>query len=894
MTEFIQFGILGLGIGAVYTLLGQGIVLIFRGSGVVNFAQGAFAMVGAYAFAELRGAGVATALAIVAAAGLGAGLGIATQLVVMRPLRNAAQLTRIIATLGLMIVVQAAAALHYSDAPRFVLQYLPVWLWHLGAVRVESDRVELLAIAVAITVALEIFQRRSRLGLASSASAANERAAAALGWSPGVLSLANWALGGALAGLAGALIAPLTGLLVSNLTLLVVPALAAALLGGFGSYGGTLLGAVAIGVAQSLSVRYVTQPGAQDGVPFLAIIAVLVIRGRGLPTRGDVSSRLPSLGRGIVRPLPVGLGAVLGVGLMLWVFPVAWQDAFTVTLTTAVMLLSLVVVTGYAGQISLAQYAMGGIGAFIAGRLVAAAGWPFWAAALAGIVAAAPIGVVFGLPALRTRGVSLAVVTLGLGLAVSRMLFENVSYTGGFEGTNVGEAKLFGLDVSSVDHPDRYGVICVLCFVLVALAVANLRRSRAGRQLVAIRSNERAAASLGISVVGAKLYAFATASVIAAIAGILMAFRSPSIIFTDFDPFSSIYAVAFVVIGGVAYVLGPLAGATLAAGAVGVLLDPLLHGIDRYLILISGVLVILMLIANQDGAVAATMRQLQALVPPLRLGRFAPLAAPVRARAAVPRERSAVRVDAKALEIEGLTVRFGGVLALDAVDLRVGPGEIVGLIGPNGAGKTTLVDAVTGFVAPAAGSIALGGADLVGSPAHRRVRHGLGRSWQSLELFDDVDVFENLQVASDRVGLVDRLAAFVRPGRARLGEAAAAAVHEFVLAGDLERLPSELSYGKRRLVGIARAVALRPSVLLLDEPAAGLSAIESTELARLLRRLSSEWGMGILLIEHDVQLVVDVCDRIVVLDFGRRIATGTPDEVRSDDAVVRAYLGAQS
>jgi ABC-type branched-subunit amino acid transport system ATPase component len=230
---------------------------------------------------------------------------------------------------------------------------------------------------------------------------------------------------------------------------------------------------------------------------------------------------------------------------------------------------------------------------------------------------------------------------------------------------------------------------------------------------------------------------------------------------------------------------------------------------------------------------------------------------------------------------------------VDDISFHVEPGEIVGLIGPNGAGKTTIVDSVTGFVRPAVGSVRVGTQDITKNAVHTRVRKGLGRSWQSLELFDDVTVFENLQIASDRPKWRANLEAFVHPGRATVTPTVAAVVEEFKLGDDLGRHPPDLSYGRQRLVGIARTVALEPSILLLDEPAAGLNTRESTELAVLLRRLAEQWGMAILLIEHDVELVLSLCDRIVVLDFGKKIAEGTPVEIRSNPAVIASYLGSQ-
>jgi sulfate-transporting ATPase len=850
-------------------------------------------MSGAYVFAELQSRGYTNWVAFPAAIVAGALFGFVAQNPIMRLLRQASPLTRTVATLGILTALQAAAVLHYSSNALFASSFLPANVWSVGSVTIEADRVTLLAIAVALTAVLAAASRWTVLGLAMSGAAENERAASALGWSPGALATITWVAGGAIAGGAGALIAPIAGLDPVNLTLLVIPSLAAALLGGFSSFPVTLVGAVAIGIAQSLSIHYVTQTGFQDSVPFLVIIVVLVLTGRALPLRGHVTDRLPSVGTGLVRPLPVIAGTVLSIALMLWVFPVDWQDAFTVSFSWGVLLLSMVVLTGYAGQISLAQFALAGLGAFIAGRLVEGQGWPFWAAMVAGVVGTVAGGAVLALPALRTRGVTLAVVTLGLGFAVQRMVFENVAWTGGATGTNVGFVSFFGLDIDAIQHPARYGVFTIVVFLVCALAVANLRRSAHGRRLLAIRSNERAAASLGVSIVGAKVYAFCVAAAIAALAGILIGFRSTAIIYPNFSAVQSVYAIAFAVIGGVGYLLGPLFGAGFASGGYGVLFDKLLHGVDAYLILIGGIAVIVVLILNPDGIVPATLRQwrvpAQKLTPPWLRTRWE-----ARGRIAAFTETARERVAPQALEVRSLGVRFGAVAAVDDVTFDVRPGEIVGLIGPNGAGKTTVIDAITGFVRPSAGTIGLGEQELGSLPAFRRARSGVARSWQSLELFEDVTVFENLLVAADRRRWWQGLSSLIYPGRASLSSAARAAADDFGLLDQLGRRAADLPYGQRRLAGIARAVALNPSVLLLDEPAAGLSPAETGELALLVRRLAAEWGMGILLVEHDVDLVLGVCDRVVVLNFGRVIADETPAEVRANPAVVLAYLGEAS
>jgi sulfate-transporting ATPase len=897
VTDFVRFAILGVGAGAVYALVAQGLVLVYRGSGIVNFAQGTFAMAGAYVFYELSSRGVPVIPAILAACAVGALLGLVMQLLVMWPLRTASPITRTIATLAVFLILQAAAGLHYADQVLFVNPYLPQAVWHVGSLMIQTDRLALFGIAIALSAWLAITQRRLLIGLATSALAQNERALAADGWSPNRVASLNWAAGGALAGLAGALIAPVTGLAVTNLSLLIVPALAAALLGRFDSFTLTLLGATGIGVVQSLTTRYVHQFGAPDAVPFLVIIFVLVVTGRSLPLRSHVGERLQSLGAGRIRRLPLVLSVLIVGLLMLYVFSTTWQIAFTNTFAVAIVLLSIVVLTGYAGQISLAQFTMAGIGAYVAGRLVAADGWPDWIAWLAAIGAAIPIGALFALPALRTRGVNLAVVTFGLAVAVQRMLFENIDYNGGINGTNVGSTRLFGLDVNPVTHPGRYGVVALICLAVAIWLVGNLRRSATGRRLIAIRTNERAAASLGISLVGGKLYAFCAAAAIAALGGILIAFQSPAIVLDPFAAVGSVTTTSYAVIGGTGYVAGPLFGANLAPGAVGTLFNPLFHGIANWLGVIGGCLVLLTLLTAPDGLVPANVRAARWIGD--RLWQLIGRARPTRTRrrptdrredllsAASVRERVAPR----ALEVRELSVVYGGVVAVDKVSLDVGPGEIVGLIGPNGAGKTSLIDAATGFARPASGTVLLGERDITRDPPHRRVHHGLVRSWQSLELFGAVSVLENLQIASDRVGRIDPVLSLLRPGDAALSPAAAAAVNEFELAEHLTESPGDLPYGRQRLLAIARSTAINPSLLMLDEPAAGLGDAESAELARLVRRLADDWGIGILVVEHDMTFVMSICDRVVVLDFGRKIAEGTPDEVCSDPAVIAAYLG---
>nr|WP_131747800.1 ATP-binding cassette domain-containing protein [Frankia sp. Cppng1_Ct_nod] len=1014
MSDMLGYAVLSLGTGALYALVASGVVVIQRGTGVLNFAQGALVMWSAYFFSGAHeGLGLPLALAGVLTVAVTAGMGFAFAVLVMRPLGGAPQLTRVMATLGLLIILQALIGLFYGAGIRSSPSVLPIGQVALSGTVIGVDVFVRLAVVTVVVVTLWAGFRFTTLGLATTAVVENPLAAAASGWSANAVAAAAWCAGSAIAGLAGVLLAPLANPLSSaNLIMLVVPALAVALIAHFRSFPGVLAGGLALGLVElETQVHLITGhpgwSGADRAIPLVVIIFYLVVRGGVIPGRGHVTVGHPALGSGRIHWPALVLLLATALSLIWFVLPDDWVNAVGANAIWALLMLSLVVLVGFTGQISLGQLSLAGVAALIAGRLVAVRHWPLEAALVVGVLGAVLAGLLFALPALRTRGLQLAVVTLGMGAAADAVLFQRGYHSpppsgaaarifgklGSPEGTIVGSQSFLGVELNKIDDPAGFATLVLVVFTLVALAVANLRRGRAGRRLIAVRTNERAAAALGISVVGAKLYAFALSAAIAGFGGVLYAFYQYGELGNInygtgmFAPFGSIVLIAFAVVGGIGWVSGSFAGATMVVGALGTrvgvflgdflgrlgwlarlavvagggalgrtlgrtldrrmrggrsgsgsrhapwagaavlaalavvlgsMIDDWLVQLDRYMPLVSGVVLLMIMIGSGGGMAAENARTFRRILDRTRpawhvlkrclpFGWLPPGCPPFGRTSARPadvrRERRLARllkpaagarhptVRPACLSISGLTVTFGGITAVRDVGFAVDAGEMVGLIGPNGAGKTTVIDAVSGYNRPASGMLMLGGTRLDQLCAHRRARAGIGRSFQQLDLFEDLTVLENIQAASDPrdtlAYLTNLLVARERP----LSPMAVAAIDVFGLRDDLFRRVSELPYGRRRLLAVARAVAASPSVLLLDEPCAGLDEAESARLAGLLRLLADDWGLAILLNEHDMNVVMGVCDRVVVLDAGNKIAEGSPDEVRGDVRVRTAYLG---
>lgn len=601
MQDFFLFAMLGLGAGAVYAILGLGLVLVYRGSGVVNFAYGAMAMFATFQYVDMVDGGMRETTALALTLVMSAVAGVLLYLLIFRPLRDAPALAKIVASLGLLLALQQLAVIQYGTQTRAVQSILPSEVMTVFDVSFGRDRIWLFVVTVMIAVFLWALYRFSRFGLATQAAAENEKGAILLGYSPTMIGAANWALAAMLAALAGILIAPITSLTSTGFTLLIIPALAAALLGRFTSFAITAAAGIAIGIGQSEITHYWDQSGAKDALPFVVIILAMVATGKLVPARGSLSegrSPLAPLPRLRIAPIAVGVAAVL---LGLFFFERSLQSALLTTIIISVVTLSLVIVTGFVGQISLAQMTFAGLGALFVSKLADGAGVPFPLSILLAALITVPAGILLGLPALRVRGVNLAVVTIGAAVAVEAMVFNNGDITGGIDGSPVPDPKIFGLDLSPISYPERYGVFALIVLVLVALAVSNIRRAPVGRRWLAVRQNERAAAASGINVASVKLQAFSLAAFVAALAGGMLAYMTNRVAFGQFSPIQSIFIVAVGYIGGIASVGGAMIGGLMASGGFFYSFLGEFFDAGRYEAVASGVLLILVAIFYPDG-----------------------------------------------------------------------------------------------------------------------------------------------------------------------------------------------------------------------------------------------------------------------------------------------------
>lgn len=594
MGTLIVFALLGLGTGAMYAALAMGVIVVYRGTGVVNFALGAQAMFPAVVFAELRtsgdlllpvvgipnryGLGDAMSFwpALIIALVIGALVSAVAYMIVFRPLREAAPLTLIVASVGFTIVLQGLAVKAFGTQTVRTPAIMPEGSIEAFGRQVPVDRFWLTGVVVVLAVIIGIGFRVTRIGLATRAAATNEKGTVLLGYNPVTLGIANWVLASGLVTMIGILVTPLSGVNPFNYSLFVIPALGAALAGRLRSLGKATLAGLLIGSFQAYTVHLVAQRklpdfflgGIDSLAPFVVIVGALVIAGRTLPTRGTfldrhhVSAPLPNLN-------PWLWSAVVAGGLVI----AALGDSPTrfgliQSMYVTVLLLSIVVITGFVGQMSLAQLALAGFSAFMLSRLTDGMGIPFPWAPLLAIAITTIVGVLIGIPALRIRGIQFAIVTYSAALVFERLVFRSPTFAGPGGLASVEQPELFGIELgvfAGDNFPSRrFAAGTVVVAALIALVVARVRKSATGRRFLAVRINERAAAAAGINITRQKLLGAGLASGIAATAGVMFAYKAGTLTSASFEPDEGLQFVALAFLGGVGVISGAVVGGLIA------------------------------------------------------------------------------------------------------------------------------------------------------------------------------------------------------------------------------------------------------------------------------------------------------------------------------------------
>ena len=539
--------------------------------------------------------------------------------------------------------------------------------------------------------------------------------------------------------------------------------------------------------------------------------------------------------------------------------------------------------TLHARLLSLASAGFAAIGAYASAILAVRLGLPVYLSIPAAALVCGALALAIGLPVLRLKDVYLAICTLGFGEIVRVAIILLPGLTGGSTGANLST----GFAYETMKRTKSWAL--ALCLALLCYLFWAASRSKAGRALRAIRENPEAAETMGIDVVAYKNMVFFASALIAGLAGAFYAHSVGSLDSGDFKFGRAVDILGYAVLGG----SGAWFGAVLGAGFLTALPIFLRDGLGSSLAFIKNFaqlpnilvgLALVLVIIFAPGGIASLFGR-----APARRGKSRPLD---RAAALQPRKAA---VGGPFLRLEHLSRSFGGVQALADLSFSLEEGRVYGLIGPNGAGKTTLINLVSGLLPPSSGRILWLGREIQGRRAHRIARAGIARSYQNIQLFGDMSVLENVVVGHHIRLRSSLLSAWLRlPSQrreeARARDEAMALLESLGLSSLADQEASRLSYGDQRRVEIARALALRPRLLLLDEPAAGMNEVETSALGVFIVGLKAQ-GLSILVVEHDMDLIMDVCDDILVLNFGRKIAEGPPQAVARDEAVLEAYLG---
>ncbi|WP_432176027.1 ABC transporter permease subunit [Streptomyces sp. Tue6028] len=879
MSDLLGFVLSGLVSGALYALLATGLVLSYSASGLFNFAHGATAYLCALTFHELHSGfgwpAVPTALLLVCV--LAPALGLGLDRLMFRKLARVGETAQIVATIGLLValpalglwVVELLADAGVSVAPaenQFGLPGVgpsPAKSWQpVDGVGVDSDQLITWVTTAVVAVGLWVLMRHTPLGLRLRATVDNRSLVELRGMSADRLSSVAWMLSSALAGLAGVLATPLLGLSAHDFTLFLFVSATAAVLGRFASVPLAFAGGLGLGVLQNLVAGYASFAdgitGFRTAVPFLILFAGLLVLTRRQRTAGTAAADAPPAdylaGRSWARRW--GPWTVAGILLAVSFYTVTtpfWSGLLAQGLALSLVFVSFTVVTGLGAMVSLAQATFVTGAALVAGLLMSH-GWPFAAALAVGTCAAAVLGALVALPALRLGGRALALATLALAFLADQVLFQTGLLRNGDTGWAVPRPVIGPVDLGD----DR--AMGVAMTVLVALAVAGLsalRHSPSGRAMLAVRSAPAAAMASGVSVIRTKLLLFTLSAGIAGFGGVLYASYSTRVTATDFTAMTGLIWLAVVVAAGVRRPQFAVVAGLVYVVVPHLLADHVTESAQLPVVLFG--LAGLALANDPDGYAAAVSTRLHR--------RRTATAPPAPAGPDSPPSPGAV------LELRGVRAGYEGAAVLHGVDLAVRPGEILVLLGPNGAGKSTVCGVAAGLLTPFTGRVHVAGVDVTRERALGRSRAGVLLAPEGRGIFPSLTVEENL--ALHLPAKEAREAVYTR--------FPALAARRGVGAGSL-------SGGEQQLLALAPLLQNPPRVLIADEPSLGLAPRLVAEVFRLLTELK-ERGTAVLLVEEKATEVLDVADTVAHLSQGRVTWCGPRDQVRAD-RLTEAYLGA--
>jgi branched-chain amino acid transport system permease protein len=954
MTAFWQYVFSGLSVGCIYAFVALALVIVANVTGVFNFATGDYVMLGGMVAAVTGEAGWPLWLTVVAAVVVVTAAAVLQERLTVAPVRGkASPLGLVIGSLGVGVVIRGIALAIWSQNPRSAQPFQGGTFHILGASLQNQVKWIFLATAVSLILITLLFGRTD-VGRAMRASAINPIAARLTGIKIGTTSLMAFAIAGAMCGLIASVSASTT--LVewdSGITIGLVGFIAAAL-AGFTSPVRAVIAGLALGVIQSVAAgeistsynqaivygtlvvyllardfygadgiisrvlksRRASAAGSQDAPELRAQIKqrVHAVEDHLLTSAGlhkqAVSGRIARL-RG--RKLSPMLALPFILLILAALFPLTTSSSQTLDTANFILLSAMAatglgLVLGLAGQFSLGQGAFILISGYTAAILTANHHWSPLAALIVAVAVSVVMGVIIGWLTLRLEGLNLALATLAILEIALVFALQDTGLTGGASGVNgVPVLKLFGVTFQS---QKSYFFLVLGVLAVMLLIARNLWRSRTGRTLRAIGIDQEAAESVGLNAWRLKLKIFVLAAAMAGVAGVLwsyyLGFASPD----TWDVNLTIALVTYVVVGGVTSPYGGVVGAVVV-GAIEYWAQQHIGSAttgssSTIQILLSGALLIFFVLFFRSGLVS---------IPQLIAERFGKLrgrgapegaeaAEPERVEIEAPGELVAVRrmngdplrSETPLVVIDGLTKRFGSLIAVNGVSFSLRPGYITAMIGPNGAGKSTVINMLAGTLLPSDGAVGIMGRPSVGLQSQQIAQLGLARTFQTPRLFEGMTLLETVMLARDRYGSRSWLwGVALRTPRARRDEVesreqALTWLGYVGLGADADVPATSLTTGKQRLAELARALATEPTVLLLDEPAAGLDGGETQTLAAVIKNLADA-GIAILLVEHDMGMVMSIADHVVVLEEGKKIAEGTAGEIGQNQTVIDAYLG---